>query len=184
MMRLKLLKTLLLLGCWLVLLTGCGEQPGEKPQTTSAPSAPEATQSMAAPDITLPDMQGNQVSLSSLKGKVVILNFWATWCPPCKEEMPSMEQLYRKFKDQGLVILAVNIEEEGHEAVATFLQRNSYTFPILLDAKAEAQNTYQVFKFPETFIIDRNGNVVEKVVGSINWTSPKALQVINFLLNG
>ena len=182
-MRLKLLKIFLLLSCGLLLLAGCSEQE-DKPQATTAPKAPAASQTQAAPEISLPDMDGNQVSLSDLKGKVVILNFWATWCPPCKEEMPSMEQLYRKFKDQGLVILAVNVEEDGHQAVKSFLQRTPYSFPILLDAKAEAQNTYKVFKFPETFIIDRNGNVVEKVIGAIDWTSPKALKFINFLLNG
>ena len=189
-MRLKLLKTLLLLSCGFVLLVGCSEQQSEqseKPQTTAAPTtsaAPATPQTIAAPDITLPDIQGNQVSLSDLKGKVVLLNFWATWCPPCKEEMPSMEQLYRRFKDQGLVILAVNIEQEGQQAVPAFLQKTPYTFPILLDTEAVAQNTYKVFKFPETFIIDRNGNVVEKVIGAIDWTSPKALKFINFLLNG
>lgn len=177
-MRLTLFKGLLLL-C-LVLLVGCGEQSGQ-PQAESSVGAGKG---QLAPNFTLTNMQGEQVALADLKGKVVILNFWATWCPPCREEMPSMEMLYRKYKDQGLVILAVNVEQNGGPLVQAFLQRNPYSFPILLDGEATVQNLYKVFRFPETFIIDRNGLVVEKVVGAIDWTSGPAYQLINFLLNG
>ena len=138
----------------------------------------------AAPALTLTDMQGRQVSLAQFHGKVVILNFWATWCPPCREEMPSMEKLYQDYKEQGLVLLAVNIEENGKQAVSTFLQKRPYSFPILLDSDNVAQNTFGVFRFPESFIIDRNGVIVEKIVGGRNWLSGPTFKLIDFLLNG
>ncbi|SHI53034.1 Peroxiredoxin [Malonomonas rubra DSM 5091] len=179
-MRIKTLTTLVLVLLATLLLSACGDQ-----QTQDQPQvAANLGKGSPAPNFTLLDMQGNNVSLADLKGKVVILNFWATWCPPCREEMPSMEMLHRKFKDQGLVMLAVNVEKDGKSLVDAFLKRTPYSFPILLDVDAEVQNMYKVFRFPETYIIDRNGNIVEKVIGAIDWTSPKAVQLINFLLNG
>jgi len=180
-MRLKALKPFLLILMTALLLVSCSEQNGTQ---TPASGNVGTGKGQLAPNFTLTDMQGQQVSLADLKGKVVILNFWATWCPPCREEMPSMEMLHRKYKDQGLVILAVNVEQEGMAAVKGFLQKTPYTFPILLDTEAEVQNLYKVFRFPESFIIDKNGNVVEKVIGAIDWTSGPAFKLINFLLNG
>jgi peroxiredoxin len=137
-----------------------------------------------APDFTLLDMQGRQVSLSQFRGKVVILNFWATWCPPCRKEMPSMERLYRDFKEKDMVMLAVNVDENGKQAVREFLQRMPYSFPILLDNENIAQNSYGVFRLPESFVIDRNGVVIEKIIGACNWLSGPTFNLINFLLNG
>jgi len=179
-MRIRTLTLLLLVLLATQLLVSCSEQQtGNQPQTTA-----NLSKGSPAPDFTLQNMQGNTVSLAELKGKVIILNFWATWCPPCREEMPSMEMLHRKFKDQGLEMLAVNVEKNGKALVEAFLERSPYSFPILLDEAAEVQNMYKVFRFPETYIIDRNGLIVEKVIGAIDWTSPKAVQLINFLLNG
>ena len=160
------------------LLTGCNNSTSE-PQVTVENSADKI-----APDFTLTDMDGQQVSLSQFRGKVVILNFWATWCPPCREEMPSMEKLYRDYKDKGLVMLAVNVDDNGRKAVEKMLHKTPYTFPILLDNKQVAQKTYGVFRFPESFIIDRNGVVVEKIIGGRNWLSGSTFKLINFLLNG
>jgi peroxiredoxin len=137
-----------------------------------------------APDLTLTDMQGQKVSLSQFRGKVVILNFWATWCPPCREEMPSMEKLHLDYQDKGLVMLAVNVEQNGKEVVADFLKKTPYSFPILLDEDQVVQNSYGVFRFPESFIIDRNGVVIERIIGARNWLSGPTFKVINFLLNG
>lgn len=138
----------------------------------------------SAPELTLTDMQGQEVSLSQFRGKVVILNFWATWCPPCREEMPSMEKLHRDYQDKGLVMLAVNVEQNGKEVVADFLKKTPYSFPILLDGDQTVQNSYGVFRFPESFIIDRNGVVVERIIGGRDWLSGPTFKVINFLLNG
>ncbi|RLB76279.1 MAG: TlpA family protein disulfide reductase [Deltaproteobacteria bacterium] len=160
------------------LLVGCDNSTSEQPLTKVNP------ESKLAADFTLTNMQGEQVSLSQYRGKVVILNFWATWCPPCREEMPSMERLYQKYKDQGLVILAVSADENGKKAVSQFLQKTPYSFPILLDSDNIAQNAYGVFRFPESFIIDRNGMVVQKIIGGRDWLSGSTYELINFLLNG
>ena len=161
-----------------LLLTGCDNSTTE-PQVSKG-----GLVGNAAPDFTLTDMQGQQVSLSQFHGKVVVLNFWATWCPPCREEMPSMERLYRDFESQGLVMLAVNVEENGKQAVAKFLQKTPHSFPILLDSDNIAQNAYGVFRFPESFIIDRNGVVVEKIIGGRDWMSGSTFKLIKFLISG
>ncbi len=170
-------KLLLLLLASLLCLAGCSEQPAQQ-------KGPGPTIGGPALDFTLTDMQGQQVTLEQFRGKVVILNFWATWCPPCREEMPSMEALYRTYKDRGLVMLAVNVEENGFQAVSSFLNRTPHSFPILLDINAEVQNKYKVFRFPETFLIDRNGNIVDKIIGGRDWMSPQIVSKVNFLLEG
>jgi len=178
-MYLAAFKQWLLVFSVVLLLAGCSEQGGEKSQTESG-----VDKGQAASDFTLTNMQGQQVTLSSLQGQVVVLNFWATWCPPCIEEMPSMEMLYRKYKDQGLVILAVNTEEDGKELVENFLKKTPYSFPILLDPEADVQNQFNIFRLPETVVIDRNGIVADRVVGAIDWTGERAVQLIESLLEG
>ena len=162
----------------LLLLSGCDNSTSEQSLKTVG------SESKMAPNFTLMNMQGEPVTLSQYRGKVVILNLWATWCPPCREEMPSMERLYLKYKDQGLVILAVSADENGKKAVSQFLQRTPYSFPILLDSDSVVQNAYGVFRFPETFIIDRNGIVVKKIIGGHDWMSGPTFELIDFLLNG
>lgn len=161
-----------------LLLFGCDDSNSDQPLTKVS------SESQVATDFNLMNMQGEQVSLSQYRGKVVILNFWATWCPPCREEMPSMERLYQKHKDRGLVMLAVNIEENGKKAVSQFLKKTPYSFPILLDSRGVVQNAYGVFRFPESFIIDRNGVVVKKVIGGRDWTSNSTVELIELLLKG
>jgi len=163
-----------------LLLGGCEDKKSESVQQGVASDLTGQT----APDFSTLNIKGEKVSLSQYRGKVVILNFWASWCPPCKEEMPSMELLHQKFKDQGLVMLAVNVEENGQEAVTQFLQKNPYSFPILLDEDATIQNTYGVFRFPETFIIDKNGVIIEKIIGGRDWMRGSAFKTVDFLLNG
>jgi len=139
---------------------------------------------LPAPDFTLQNQQGQKVNLAELRGKVVIVNFWATWCPPCRREMPSMEALYQTFRDDDLVLLAINVENEGRQNVAKFLQESPYSFPILLDEDARVQNLYGVFQFPESFIIDRNGIVVKKVIGAIHWMGGDVYNLLHFMLKG
>lgn len=171
---------LLLIGfLTLALLTGCNDREGAGPTQVQG-----GLIGQQAPDFTLTDMQGEEVSLAQFRGQVVILNFWATWCPPCREEMPSMEKLYQKTRDQGLVLLAVNVEENGRQAVRQFLEKTPYSFPILLDDERTVQQAYGVFRFPESFIIDRNGVVVEKIIGARDWLQGATFKKIDFLLNG
>ena len=101
----------------------------------------------------------NNISLSQYKGKVVLLNFWATWCIPCLEEMPALENLYQLYKDKGLVVLAISVDKKSRElSIRKLLKDNNYSFPVALDPKAEVAKTYSVGGFPETFFISREGN--------------------------
>jgi len=137
-----------------------------------------------APDFQLEDTDGKQVTLSDLRGKVVLLNLWATWCPPCKEEMPSMEELNTLMAGRDFIMLAVNVEENGRTVVPEFLENTPYTFPILYDDKGVVQDLYGSVKFPESFIINKDGTIAEKVVGPLDWASPKVIDYFNALTKG
>jgi peroxiredoxin len=136
-----------------------------------------------APDFTLKTLDGSTVSLSQFRGKVVFLNFWASWCPPCRAEMPSMERLHEVFADRGLVMLAVNVEQD-QRSVQGFLDKHPHTFPVLFDPEGQAQDLYQVFRFPETFLIDKEGKIVERFLGARDWSSVDFLKLFDSLLKG
>jgi len=125
-----------------------------------------------APDFILPDMSGQVVQLSQLKGKVVMLNIWATWCPPCRKEMPTMETLYKKLKNADFVMLAASQDVDGKTTVLPYVQENGFSFPILLDVTGEVGKKYGVTGYPETFIIDRQGRIVHHHIGYNDWTNP------------
>lgn len=132
-----------------------------------------------APEFTLTTLDGKRASLSDFRNKVVMVHFWATWCPPCVEEMPTIEKLYRDFPDKDLEILAVSVDEGGPEAVRSFLKTNKLALPVLLDPGAAVSKSYGTYKFPETYILDRSGIVRYKVIGPADWSDPavrKALQ--------
>nr|WP_320116408.1 TlpA disulfide reductase family protein [uncultured Desulfuromonas sp.] len=137
---------------------------------------------MLAPDFELSSLHGETVRLSALRGKVVVLNFWATWCPPCREEVPSMQQLHEMMTGTEFVMLAVNIEQDGRQTVPVFLQKNPADFTILFDESGQVRKSYGVAKYPETFVIDPQGRIVEKVVGSINWSQPRVVEFMRGLL--
>jgi len=132
-------------------------------------------------DFTLPLLNGGTAKLSAYKGKVVLLNFWATWCPPCRAEMPSMETFYQQFKERGLEILAVNGGEDT-ATVQQFLQNNRYSFPILMDTKNEVNGLYGITAIPTTFILDKNGKIIVMIIGSLRWDDPKITAAIDTLL--
>ena len=145
-------------------------------------SSNSASSSNQAPTFTLPDMNGKLVGLEDYRGKYVFLNFWATWCPPCRTEMPSMERLYEFLPADDFVMLAVNVEPNGKESVGKFLKDHPHSFPILLDTNGMVQRQYGVFQFPETFVIDRNGQIVDRVVGARDWSSIEAIQYFSKLI--
>lgn len=122
-----------------------------------------------APDFTARDLNGRPLRLSDLRGKVVFLNLWATWCAPCREEMPSMEMLQREMAGQDFVIVAVSEDANGAEAVRPFVSEFGFTFPILLSPNGEVGRKYGITGYPETFIIDKTGKVVVHYVGPRNW---------------
>jgi thiol-disulfide isomerase/thioredoxin len=133
-------------------------------------------------DFSLPLLSGKTQSLSGLNGKVVFLNFWATWCPPCRQEMPSMEKLYQRFRNEGLEFLAVDIQENKKE-VEAFMKKYSLNFPVALDSSAEAAVMYGVRGIPATYIIDRDGAIIAAVVGGRQWDSPEMVNAFGLLLN-
>jgi peroxiredoxin len=137
-----------------------------------------------APDFQLEDTHGKQVSLSDLRGKIVLVNFWATWCPPCIEEMPSMERLNEVMAGDDFVMLAINTEETGRSVVPEFLAKTPYTFPILYDDKGVVQKQYGVFKFPESFVVGKDGIVTEKIIGPLDWSSVKTITYLKSLTKG
>ncbi|MEJ9281263.1 TlpA disulfide reductase family protein [Ureibacillus thermosphaericus] len=123
-----------------------------------------------APEFTLTDLSGADVKLSDFKGKIVILNFWATWCPPCREEMPAMQKFYEQNKENGIEIVAVNLTniDNGVQAVESFVQDYGLTFPILLDKDGVVGNTYGILTLPTSYILDPKGGVIQKIIGPMN----------------
>lgn len=135
-----------------------------------------------APDFTLNTLDGKKVSLKEFRGKVVFLNFWATWCPPCVIEMPAMEALHKRFKDKGLIVMAVN-SEEGAAKVSKFIKKKSYTFLVLLDsAGSVSADTYRAIGFPTTYLINRRGMVIGKAEGARAWDSQESFGLIEEIL--
>ncbi|HEX5520974.1 MAG TPA: redoxin domain-containing protein [Longimicrobiaceae bacterium] len=145
----------------------------------------------AAPDLVAADLDGRPVSLAELRGEVVLLNVWATWCPPCREEMPSMQRLAEQLGPEGLRIVAVSIDaasgkrdaggREGGD-VRAFADEYGLTFDIWRDPEGRVQQIYRTTGVPESFVIDRRGMIVKKVIGATEWDSPANVELIRRLL--
>jgi len=140
-----------------------------------------ASQGIDPIDFTIPLLDGTIVNLSQFKGKVVFLNFWATWCGPCRSEMPSMEAVYQKLKDKGLEIIAVNLGDSRKE-VSDFMINYKLNFPAGLDEKKLTGMYYHIQAIPTTYIIDRRGLIIARLVGSINWDTPKVISALELAL--
>lgn len=144
------------------------------------------TQELASTDFTLETMRGGSVSLSSYRGKVVLLSFWATWCGPCQQEMPAMQKLYDQLKSKGLVVVAVDVGEDK-PTVAAFLKKNGYTFPVLLDTTGDVagSSVYNANAIPTNFIIDKNGEIRGRKIGidGPEWTSSVRVSLFERLLS-
>ena len=137
-----------------------------------------------APDFALTDLNDKPQRLSDFRGKVVFLNFWATWCKPCREEMPSMEVLHKNFEKDGLVILAVSIDRvTTTKDIPPFIKGMNLTFPVLIDSWGLTDKPYKRMGVPETFIIDQQGVIREIIIGPRDWTRLDSLQVLTKLLN-
>ena len=135
----------------------------------------------AAPDFSLPKLGGGSVAFEELRGQVVLVNFWATWCKPCEDEMPAMETLYRELREEGLELLAISVDEDA-AVVEEFGQRLGLSFPLLLDPDKRAAEAYQTYRFPESFLVDRNGVVVERYIGPKEWDARAYMERIRRLL--
>jgi peroxiredoxin len=137
-----------------------------------------------APDFALERLgDGARVQLSDFRGRVVLINFWATWCPPCEEEMPAMKRLYEALREDGFELLAVSVDDDVAEVVE-FQERMELSFPILLDPEQETAKAYQTFRFPESLLIGRDGVVLERYVGTKDWDAQVYVERIRRLLRG
>jgi peroxiredoxin len=146
----------------------------------SAP--PQLTRGSKAPEFRLPALDGEELALSSLRGRVVLLNFWATWCKPCEDEMPAMQRLHAALGGDGFELVAVSVDS-GDAEVRAFRDRLGLRFPILLDPAKQVSHRYQAFKYPESFLIGRDGVVVERYVGPRSWDDPLYVERIRELIH-
>jgi peroxiredoxin len=128
----------------------------------------------------LPDMDGKTHSLAEMRGKVVVVNFWATWCPPCREEMPSMQRVWELTREEGVVMLAVDVGET-EETVFPFVAEHGIGFPILLDKDSAVTGRWPVLGLPTTFVIDPEGRMTYQAIGGRAWDSPPILEAIRGL---
>lgn len=136
-----------------------------------------------APDFLLRTLDGQNRSLRQDRGKIVLMNFWATWCPPCIREMPAMQRLYDKFRTRGLEIVAVSVDQGNPDAVRKFAEDMKLNFPIVLDPDQTTKQAYQVRALPTTYLIDRKGRVVAVGMGAREWDGEAAFDLIEHLLN-
>ena len=135
-----------------------------------------------APNFRLENLNGQKVELKQLKGKVIFLNFWATWCGPCKEEMPSMEALYQQFKGKEFIFLAISVDYENKQKVKEFIEKHNYLFPVLIDPGCVTLDLFAVKAIPTTFLINKKGMIIGRAVGPKNWKGPEVVSLLNLLL--
>lgn len=177
-----------LLGVLLIAGIGCDSVPTESATDRTADASRSAERVLLkvgspAPNFKLWDLNGNAVSLSDYRGSVVLVNFWATWCGPCKVEMPAMEKLYREFGRKGFEILAVSTDAQGAAVTRPFRDDMGLTFPILHDSDYRVGLTYGARTLPMSFLVDRQGTMTHRIFGARDWYSPEARQLIQTLLN-
>jgi peroxiredoxin len=133
-----------------------------------------------APDFTLPALTQGSLSLHDFGRQVVVLNFWATWCPPCVEETPSLEKFAEQMRHQGVAVMGVSVDQDVG-ALRTFADQQHLSFPILRDPNQSVANRYGTFQFPETYIIDQEGRVAEKLIGAVDWQDPRLVAFVQQL---
>ena len=160
---------LILMGCLALFFTACDESR-------------IATVGKPAPAFDTLDLQGNVQSLSDLRGKVVFVNFWATWCSPCREEMPSMQRLYKKMPKDKFEMIAL-FNRDNPEVVKNFISQLGLTFPIWSDESNILGARYGITGLPETFIVDKNGIIREKFIGPYDWDTPEKIELLTKYIN-
>lgn len=174
-----------MVACTLVLvlaiqIAGCRMKDDSSAQTATPPT--DVSVGSTAPDFHLPLLNGGEMGLSELRGRVVLINFWATWCTPCRVEMPAMEMLYQDFRNKGLEILAVSIDIAGESEIHPFVQELNLTFPVLLDSEFLVEEAYEVRVVPTSFLIDRKGMVVDRFLGAKDWYDAESRFLVRQLL--
>jgi cytochrome c biogenesis protein CcmG, thiol:disulfide interchange protein DsbE len=170
-----------LMGCEKKDQSNPGNEKREGLKITELKESPQ--EGFLAPGFSLQDLNGKQVSLANYKGKVILLNFWATWCPPCKREIPSLKGLYQLRKDKAFEILAVSVDRASISKVASFVADNQMIFPVLVDPQGEVGNgKYWVRAIPTSFLLDKKGVIRWKVAGAKEWDGAEVLNRIDQLL--
>ena len=166
-------------GVWLIVLcVAVGAAFALLSTRTEAP----VDRGASAPDFTLPRLGSPEpIHFASLHGRVVLVNFWATWCKPCEDEMPAMQQLYERLAGPSFELIAISVDEE-EALVERFRDRLGLTFPILLDPQQRAAHAYQTFRFPETLLVGADGSVIERYIGPKEWGAPAYVDRIRRLL--
>lgn len=179
---------MILLGGLLATGVACQEagysesRPNELPRGQSAAARISVQIGAPAPDFVLWDLDSKPLSLTSQRGRVVLLNFWATWCGPCRVEMPAMQQLYEEFNRRGFQILAVSTDAQGAAVTRPFSDALGLTFPILHDSDFQVGLTYGARTLPMTFLVDRQGVIRHRIFGARDWHSPEAKRLVEMLL--
>lgn len=136
-----------------------------------------------APDATAVDLvTGDTVRVRDYRGQVVLLNLWATWCPPCEQEMPSIERLHETLGAEGLRVVAISVDQTDRDAVRRWIEERHLTFTVLHDRTGKVQQTYQTTGMPESFVIDRDGVIVKKIIGATEWDHPAQQALFRRLL--
>lgn len=135
-----------------------------------------------APDFVLPNLDGKQVALNSLRGKVILLHFWATWCTACRHEMPQIEQVWLHYRQQGLMVLGVNVDRGNEKGVRNFMHQRQLSFLSVHDSNGDVHNRYAVRALPTTYIIAANGTILGRIIGERDWSSLAAKRWLNALL--
>jgi peroxiredoxin len=170
-----------LAGAAALLAAACsGGGAGARDGGAAADPAPPAVAGPEAPALDLPAKEGGRVSLASLRGLPVVVNFWATWCEPCRRELPSLIRLHAAMSDRGLRILAVSVDEDP-AALDRFLRETPLPFTVLLDPARETAGRYGVSTFPASFVLDGEGRVVERLDGEADWMEPGLVRLIEGL---
>ena len=138
---------------------------------------------LLAPDFTLPDLKLETVRLSDYRGKLVILNFWASFCAPCRREMPALENLWQRYRDRGLVVLALSADRDNLKRVENFVSEGDYSFPILLDTAGRVRKNYEIRALPTSYLIGRDGKFIGRIIGEREWDSEQSQALITLLLS-
>jgi peroxiredoxin len=134
----------------------------------------------SGPDFTLPTLKGETLRLSNYRRQVVVLNFWATWCPPCIEETPSLKKFADAMAGQGVAVVSVSVDEDT-KALEEFVSRYNLTFPVARDPNQTVSSRYGTFKFPESYILDEDGRIAEKLIGAVDWQDPRIIEFVRNL---
>ena len=158
------------------------QQKTPKTESTKTSNNNSKDASVSAPHFSFPTLGGKTVGLDDYQGKYLLVNFWATWCGPCKVEMPSLESLHEKFKDRDLTVVAVSNDVFGEKVVKPYIEAQNLTFTIGLDPKLEVSNQFGVVSLPTTFLIDPQGKIIGVLNGAENWMDPQTLVYFDQLL--